>query len=87
MKAHALRRTTMEENTLSIANMLLVALNVVFGMVSSDLNLLVALFGILATLAANVIKIIIAFQELKALAKNKWKKPPPPANNNEKKDS
>ena len=38
---------------------------------------------LVAMLAANLVKIILAFQELRVLARNKWKKPIPPENDKE----
>ena len=81
----ALRRPTMDEqHALDLGSFWLWGMNVVLGLITLDvLNLVVAALGFVAMLAANLVKIILAFQELRVLARNKWKKPIPPENDKE----
>lgn len=79
LKAIKAYRLTMEEqNALDITSMSLWVYNVIIAIITMDtLNLIVAAFGFLAMTAANIVKIVLAFRELRNLRRNNWQKSNP----------
>lgn len=75
LKWHLRRPTMTEQHALDFSSILFLAFNLCLGIFDKDsINLIAAAFGVIAMTAANIVKIIIAFQELRELARNKWRK-------------
>ena len=86
MKAHALRATKMEGNNLgSLGSLVMIVLNFIMGIISMEaVNLAVAALGVVAVLASNIVKIVLAFRQLRELSRNRWGKKPQQDNDAEK---